>query len=184
MSLTINEWQRVNLHRWAERGVDGFSVSQSLPLSIFSRLLADVPDADSLVADVSVVVDVRAFFAPASPGASRGPLWLSIKAETAVPLTCQRCLKPVAVPLLADQAIRFVATEAQAAEEDEDAEVDVLAFTPELDVLALIEDELIMSVPIVALHESCEPEGYKEGEAPVADRPNPFAVLAQLKKDR
>lgn len=103
-----------------------------------------------------------------------------------------------------DHSIRFVKDEAAAAELDADSEDDVLALSRQFDLMGLIEDELIMALPIVPRHEHCptdvaslmnaesealppgtEPEQAAEGQATTASgRPNPFAVLASLKKDR
>ncbi len=58
----------------------------------------------------------------------------------------------------------------------------------EIDLLSLFEDELILSLPIVALHaeEDCDIKrdemSYGEIE-PADERPNPFAVLKELKRD-
>ena len=81
-----------------------------------------------------------------------------------------------------NQQVRFVETEAQAEAEDEEAEEDVLALTPEFDLLALVEDVLILAVPLVALHGECSPEGYDPLVEEPAEKTNPFAVLATLKK--
>ena len=182
MSLSINDWQRVNLSRWAERGAQGEALRQALPLKLFSRLLADVPDPSLVASDAAAEVSVRVFLAPPNPGEAKGAVWLDLKADAELPLTCQRCLKPVPVSLDVDQQVRFVETEAQAEAEDEVAEEDVLALTPEFDLLALVEDELILAVPLVALHGACSPEGYDPAvEAPI-EKTNPFSVLAALKK--
>jgi uncharacterized protein len=59
----------------------------------------------------------------------------------------------------------------------------VLALEPEVDVAALLEDELIMGIPIVATHSVCQAEGYQpEPDAVVEAKVSPFAVLASLKK--
>ena len=184
MSLSINEWQRVNLSRWAERGAAGHALSQALPLELFSRLLADVPDPSLLASDAAADVSVRVFLAPPNPGEATGAVWLDLTAHAELPLTCQRCLKPVPVSLDVDQQVRFVETEAQAEAEDEVAEEDVLALTPEFDLLALVEDELILAVPLVALHRDCSPEGYAPAVEVPTEKANPFAVLAALKKSR
>ena len=114
---------------------------------------------------------------------AQGALWLDLAASTRLPMVCQRCLKPVVVDIHAAQKIRFVATEAQAAMEDDDCEEDVLALEPEVDVAALLEDELIMGIPIVATHSVCQAEGYQpEPDAVVEAKVSPFAVLASLKK--
>jgi len=57
----------------------------------------------------------------------------------------------------------------------------------EINLLQLIEDELIVALPQVAMHDEvdCEvdSDGMVFGEIPLADeRPNPFAVLKNLKQ--
>lgn len=112
---------------------------------------------------------------------------LHLSAEVSLPMQCQRCMGPVVVDVFSDQSFRFVADEATAEAEDDESEEDLLVLTPELDVLALIEDELIMSVPIVPKHEICPDsvmlsaadEAFEEA---LAAKPNPFAALAQLKQ--
>ena len=62
---------------------------------------------------------------------------------------------------------------------------DVLVISRDFDALALVEDELILSLPLVPLHEVC-PETLPMSVADpafeaAAERPNPFGVLASLK---
>ncbi len=83
---------------------------------------------------------------------------------------------------MVSQDLRFVSSEDQAAFEDEEAEEDVLALELVLDVQALIEDELIMAMPVVPMHSDCQPEGWQASEPLIEDKPNPFAGLATLKK--
>lgn len=111
-------------------------------------------------------------------------IWLVLHASAEVALSCQRCLGPVRCPLTVERAFRFVADEAQAAQEDETSEEDVLVWSERLDALALLEDELIMALPMIPMHATCQGEHVltsKESDADVdADRrPNPFAVLSQ-----
>ncbi len=116
-------------------------------------------------------------------------VWLHLSAKTALPLTCQRCLSPVATSLAVDQLYRFVATEEIAMAEDDESEEDLLVMAPQFDLLALLEDELLMAVPLVPMHETC-PEAPKfsasdpavEAAEAAEGKPNPFAVLGQLKK--
>jgi uncharacterized protein len=94
---------------------------------------------------------------------------------------------PVEVDVFSDQSFRFVADEATAEAQDDESEEDLLVLAPELDVWALIEDELIMSVPIVPKHEICPAsvtlsvadEAFEEA---LAAKPKPFAALAHLKQ--
>lgn len=115
-------------------------------------------------------------------------LRLRLRARTTVWLTCQRCLQSVALPLEIDQTVRFARDEDEAARLDEEEEEDVLALTRSLDLHALLEDELILALPIVPQHETCPQSlpwsgvpSAPPGEAPDADAPeHPFAVLKQL----
>ncbi len=113
--------------------------------------------------------------------------WLHLRADTSVPLTCQRCMAAVQAPLRVDQWYRFVATEDIAMAEDDASEEDLLVMAPQFDLGCLLEDELLMALPLVPMHDECPvlpafSAGTTELPADGADRPNPFAALAQLKK--
>ncbi len=113
-------------------------------------------------------------------------LWLGVQAQAPVWLTCQRCLQPFAVPLALDRRIRFVRGEAQAEALDAEIEDDVLALSKSLDLRALIEDELLLALPIVPRHDTCpQPLPVPLGSAPAPEdapeRENPFAALQRLK---
>ena len=77
----------------------------------------------------------------------------------------------------------FAADEATAQLLDEDSDVDVLVSSRQFDLVALIEDELLMDMPIVPMHAQCPvPVVLQAGEVQApAERPNPFAALAALK---
>ena len=113
-------------------------------------------------------------------------IWLDLDAEVDLPMQCQRCLKPVLSTVFAERSFRFVADEATAAALDDEAEEDILVLNREFDALALVEDELIMALPLVPRHEVC-PEAVvmavsDPDVADVRERPHPFAALASLKK--
>jgi len=101
-----------------------------------------------------------------------------------VPLECQRCLKAVAVPLATERSFLFVHGEDAAAQLDTDSEDDVLALTRALDLRELIEDELLLALPIVPRHEVCPVPlvAPVDDEGVVEEKPNPFAALAALKR--
>lgn len=115
-------------------------------------------------------------------------VWLQVEAQAVGRLECQRCLQAVEVPLAITTRFRFVRDEAAAEAEDLEAEEDVLALSRAFDAQALIEDELLLALPLVPLHATCtppaplvhEPEGF-EGDDEL-ERPHPFAALAALKK--
>ena len=112
--------------------------------------------------------------------------WLHLAVQALVPLTCQRCLVPADMEVVVDRAFRFVDSEALAEVQDEEAEEDVLALSREFNLRELIEDELLMALPLVPRHETC-PVAVKlavtdpDFEAALAEKTNPFAVLAKLR---
>ena len=65
---------------------------------------------------------------------------------------------------------------------DEDESVDGVLAVPEMDVLALIEDEIILSLPISARHSEGECSIGKPAGEDAVGREHPFAALATLKK--
>lgn len=120
-------------------------------------------------------------------GATSEQLWLSLSAEVALPQTCQRCLGPVDVTVAFEREFRFVASEEVAAAEDDASEEDVLVSSRDFNLLELVEDELLMALPVVPKHAVCpgsvklqavDPDFVEEEQ----EKPNPFAVLGQLKK--
>jgi len=157
------------------------------PLALFGRLLAELPvgvGAEGRTVDWQVQGERR-------PGLRGGEpaIWLHLKVQGVLPLTCQRCLAPVDTPLIVDRWFRFVADEDTAAAEDEDSEEDVLALEPRPSLRELIEDELLMELPLVPMHPACPhpvTAAAGEGEETVLpgepQRRHPFAGLARLKK--
>lgn len=117
-------------------------------------------------------------------------LRIRLQARGTVWQTCQRCLEPVAEALAVDRTFRFVAGEEEAERLDEDSEEDVLALGRSLDLPTLVEDELILALPLVPRHRDCPhplprpSSAAAEGEAsrgPVEAPMHPFAVLKSLK---
>jgi uncharacterized protein len=119
--------------------------------------------------------------------------WLHLQVDAVVPLECQRCLQPVDETLRVDRWFHFVETEALAAELDDDSEDDVLVQSNAFDLQELLEDELLLTQPVVPRHEICpQPLPLKpdtsidaedaDGAATSARPAHPFAALAALKK--
>ena len=124
----------------------------------------------------------------AAPGAA-SQVWLRLKAEAVFPMICQRCLHPVDVPLAVERAFRFVADEASAEALDGESEEDLLALSREFDLRGLIEDELLMELPVAPRHGECPAEvrlasSDDDFEQVNAARGNPFAALAGLGRDK
>lgn len=115
-----------------------------------------------------------------------------------VSLRCQRCLESMMHEVSHDFTTIIVATDAEAARLQQDYDVHVIENEDgRLDLPAFIEDELLLSLPIVPLHEgeaACGTPAGAVGGGPAVEvaagdsgsavkRPNPFAALAGLKKD-
>ena len=95
-----------------------------------------------------------------NPGHVHPEIWLHLRAQTVLPLTCQRCLGPVDTAFAVERSFRFVPDEEMAAAQDEQSEEDVLALSRSFDLVELVEDELLMEMPLAPRHEVC-PEPVK-----------------------
>lgn len=165
----------------------GASLQAEQPLARFERLHDEMlPGAagDARLVQWQAHGELR----PAANGGAPS-VWLRLQAHTSVPLACQRCLAAVDTVLDVDRWFRFVADEATAALEDDGCEEDVLALEPRPSLHELLEDELLMALPLVPMHETCpDPVVMQVGSANVQEqetgpqRKNPFAELAKLKK--
>ena len=109
-------------------------------------------------------------------------VWLHLAARTHVDLVCQRCLQPLPTDIAGARSFQFVPGENDAAELDAASEDDVLALTRALDARTLVEDELLLSLPLVPRHPACPmPSTLAAGEPLGDEQPHPFAALAALK---
>jgi len=153
---------------------EAFAWSGDVPVSDFTRL------ADLLVSQSGMVrVSLHAGF-----GAERQPT-MTITLAAQLEQSCQRCLQPVTVVIHHEHTVAWVADAAalerfDALEDDLDA--DAVEYLPMPDssrvmTLVLVEDELMLSLPIVAMHDEC---ALPVTVADSGDE-HPFAALAQLK---
>jgi len=116
-------------------------------------------------------------------------VWLHLQVHAALPLLCQRCLTPVLAPVEVGRSFRFVADEATAMALDDEAQEDLLVLSREFNLLELVEDEVILAMPLVPFHEVCPAPLPMSAADPLfeqaqEERPNPFAALASLKLGR
>jgi uncharacterized protein len=130
--------------------------------------------------------------------------YLRLAVHGAAWLECQRCLAPYEQAFNVDAIYRIVNTEAEAEEFPlDDDEVEVIVGSRQFDLFDLIEEELLLALPVVPKHDVCplvheslvsgvsgeEGEGDDgDGTAPdeaedggEPQRPNPFAALQGLK---
>ncbi len=108
----------------------------------------------------------------------RGELLLQLTVSGRVSLACQRCLETIVFDLDVDSLLEIVPASLDLSQEElEDDTRDFLPVDGELEVGELIEDEILLTLPVAPRHEKCGlPEAADAGE-----RINPFAALAGLK---
>jgi uncharacterized protein len=106
---------------------------------------------------------------------------LQITVRGEITLRCQRCLGELEHKLDLSTVLRLAKNEHELARLDEDESVDCILAAGDTDVLTLIEDEILLSLPSSPRH--------NEGECSIAGlegrgiaRENPLTALAGLKK--
>jgi uncharacterized protein len=149
----------------------GNNLSGSIPVSRFERL-------GEMLASQQGEVQVRLSF-----GVNAGYAGIKGNLTADLQLECQRCLQPMEIKVVSSFKFAFV---------DNEDEIELLPeeFEPfliegeEQSVIDLIEDELILSLPMVAAHENACSEYMQQHEQQVkADKEaaHPFAALKALK---
>jgi uncharacterized protein len=106
----------------------------------------------------------------------RGRPGLRLVVDGSVRLQCQRCLDNLDLPLHLVAELQFAASEAEIAAADDDVEW-ILAGR-EMSVTALVEEEVLLALPMVPKHERCGTAADVEGGAQVSA----FQALAALRK--
>jgi len=156
-------------------------IAGSEPLLSYQRLVAEIlPEG----AQADLVWDARCETRPDAAGIPQP--WMRLLVTVRLSLTCQRCLGVVNVPVVVDRWFRFVPSEQVAEQEDEDAEEDLLVLETHFKLHDLIEDEVLLAMPLVPRHDEC-PGKVKlsavdpDFEVAQAAKPKPFEALAALK---
>lgn len=108
---------------------------------------------------------------------------LEVSISGTISLSCQRCLGKVRHVLDAKVTLLLGRNEDELLRYDEDIFSEAIHASAELDVLALIEDEVILSLPISPRHENVECHiSAKTEKYETAVKEHPFTVLASLKR--
>lgn len=159
----------------------GAELAGEWPLTELARLRDSAhPDAAPSAADT---VEWRVCSEQRSASGGQPQVWLHLQARAVMSVQCQRCLKALPVALEVDRDFRFVEGEDEAAALDEQLEEDVLESTRSLDLRQLVEDELLLALPLVPRHEACPTPLPLLDDEPLTDeaRDNPFAALSALR---
>jgi len=146
---------------------EGRVLEGTLPLSALERLH-----------DLLAVVEGEVTFRLEGSKGARGEYLLQLVVTGVIPLLCQRCLKAVPFDLDVDNLLELVPEGAELSQDElEDDTRDFLPVAKELDVAELVEDEILLALPVAPRHEKCG----LPGAADAGERSNPFAALAGLK---
>ena len=136
-----------------------------------------VEDLDRLH-DLLVDIDGEVTFRLQGYKGEGGESMLHLEVSGTVPLACQRCLEAVPCDLDVDAVLELVPAGAELSQDElEDDTRDFLPVERELDVVELVEDEILLALPVAPRHEKCG----LPGAANAGERINPFAKLSVLK---
>jgi uncharacterized protein len=160
---TVDAWRMVQ----ARRSFEG-----SLPLASLPRLRGSLAAADGVV-DYALAFDKDEL----------GVAHLHVRAEAALPLTCQRTLEVFALPVHVDTRLGLITRE------DDEAGLPggyepLLTADGMLHLADVVEDELILALPVVPVKpgaEHREPAFAGAVRDDAKEPGNPFAVLQNLK---
>lgn len=151
----------------ARRGVEG-----RLPLSALTRLEGSLFDTQG---DVRFALDF-----------DRDPLqvpYVELRIDTELPLECQRSMERFLLPVRIVQRLGLIRDEAEEAALPPGYEPLLVPEDGQLRTIDLVEDELILAVPVVPVNPGGE---AVERDWPASqveqERANPFAALSALKK--
>jgi len=172
--------QNTPLHQPLPRLIDprkfaqqGLEIIGKLPVNELSRI-------NEMVLDTTVEVDVELEFLLDEERIRtvRG------QAECQLSVTCQRCLEPVVVPVKANINLAIVWDEDAAKNLPKRFDPWIAAEGPN-DLFEVIEDELLLNLPLASYHEhACvEASAFSVGEGDELEdvASNPFQMLEQLK---
>ncbi|MFO1349882.1 MAG: YceD family protein [Gammaproteobacteria bacterium] len=144
-------------------------LSGSLPLAELPRLSALLHSTDGCVAvQLAGGMDDQSI------------AFIAGQAKTTVEVVCQRCLEVMSMALAVDFRLGLVASETQA--ENLPARYEPLILQEPLSVAELVEDELLLALPLAPKHENsaqCR-AGMRIESAAETSTSKPFAQLAGL----
>lgn len=121
---------------------------------------------------------------------ARGRPALEVSLDGAVPLECQRCLRPFSWPVLQRTQLLLARDERELVHLDGDDEHEVIAAAMPQDALALVEDELLLTLPFAPRCERDDCGAVTATDAGVGNigvpeaRNSAFDALAGLKLRR
>lgn len=115
---------------------------------------------------------------------AQGKAMLVLHVDGVLEVLCQRCLDKMQLPV--DVHVDFLVVEDEndiPPPEEEGDEIDYLVAEPKMSVWQLVEDEVMLALPLAPMHENTECANVSVGGTG-QKRENPFKVLQGLKLDK
>lgn len=108
-----------------------------------------------------------------------GRKWLAVAATGTLVLQCQRCLEAVEWRFAVDGRLMLVPQDQALPDEDlQEDDWDPLPVGERLGLLEVVEDEILLALPIAPRHDECSTPSGTDGK----DSTSPFAALAGLRR--
>jgi uncharacterized protein len=115
----------------------------------------------------------------------KGNLFMDITIDGAMNMVCQRCLEPVNQLVVVGNTLQLVELEEELDNEEEelaailagDNSPEKIVGTREFNIFDLLEDEVILSLPMSVTHDVCD----KQLPMSVGETASPFDALLKLK---
>ena len=168
--------------------------ASTLPVHILLDKWADIgffwqgemnPEVLPRLADILHVVDnVAPLHISVRLTKDNGILYLNYDVAGVLPLSCQRCLSPLCHDVTGSYRTALLSDERELSSVGDDDYLLILELGADnrLPIRDLLEDELLLALPLSPRHDDCQMLTDSVGDAP-EDKPkaNPFAVLEALK---
>ena len=171
--------RRLNLKEFAQRGRE---LQGDVAVAALPRLAASLHGDASGLAGLRVHWELRGMLRDDASGQAQPLVRLRVRVE--LPLLCQRCLQTSWHRLDDSATLRLVDQEPELDAEELESDEEAFCARHPVDVAELIEDQLILALPLVPMHEEC-PQALPTRAGPDAQQQapaSPFAVLAGLRK--
>jgi uncharacterized protein len=169
MSRDFPDWIDVRRAAQAERRFAGEARLEWMPRVL--DLLAEPGAGDAIGFEVSASSD------------EQGVARLRVHVHGSVPMTCQRTLARYPQPIDSESDVAVVASEVEIDALSEDLEPKLVP-DGRLGLLELVEDELLLALPLVPRDPASEPVGQAEDAGGEPNASGPFAALEKLRRDR
>lgn len=109
----------------------------------------------------------------------QGSHFLNVSVTGTVGLRCQRCLEGLDYSVQLENCLLLCEQATLDAQDAVDDQPDSILAETQLNVVDLLEEEILLSLPIAPKHAACQ---AKRSENMHAEQAHPFAVLAKLKR--